>query len=73
MFKFLRGQKKQQNTENAGIPDPPAPDTINYESAESGLEEVLKPLFLREEPISPEEFASKCNIVELILLPFCGR
>ena len=22
MFKFLRGQKKQQNTENAGIPDP---------------------------------------------------
>lgn len=57
MFKFLRGQKKQQNTENAGIPDPPAPDTINYENAESGLEEVLKPLFLREEPISPEEFA----------------
>ena len=71
MFKFLRGQKKQQNTENAGISDPPAPDTINYENAES--EEVLKPLFLREEPISPEEFASKCNIVELILLPFCGR
>ena len=51
MFKFLRGQKKQQNTENAGIPDPPVPDTINYENAESGVEEVLKPLFLREEPI----------------------
>ncbi|XP_022802958.1 uncharacterized protein LOC111340379 [Stylophora pistillata] len=60
MFKFLRGSKKQQNTENAGSDadtDQSALETINRVDAESGLEEVLNPLFLQIEPTSPEEFS----------------